>query len=73
VLDADGVPVPVTADGSGLPTVAGTEVLAVPVSLTDRSTGASSSVLVFIALMVLGAVTLLPPMLSRRLRESTSR
>ncbi|MBC7372405.1 MAG: hypothetical protein H7323_00245, partial [Frankiales bacterium] len=47
---------------------AGGDVVGVPVSLSDRSTGAGANVLMGLAVLVLAAVTLLPPLLSRRLR-----
>lgn len=69
-VDADGVVVPagpqIAGDGQA---GGGTDIAAVPVSLSDRSTGASSTPLIVLALLVLAAVTLLPPLLSRRLRE----
>ncbi|GAC1444665.1 MAG: phosphate ABC transporter substrate-binding protein PstS [Mycobacteriales bacterium] len=48
----------------------GAAVAAVPLSLTDGSTGASANALMAVAGLVLLLVTLLPPMLLRRLRDT---
>ena len=61
---------PDTGVAAGAAPLAGGTVAALPVSLTDASTGGSAPVLMAVAALVLVCVTLLPPLLSRRLRRS---
>lgn len=75
IVDEDGVLVagaPVDGE-TGAVAAGGSTVLAVPVSLANRGSGASSGPLIALAVLVLGAVTLLPPVLSRRLRSDVTR
>ena len=70
VVDADGVVVAAPAADGAVAVASGGDVVAVPVSLSDASTGAGAGVLMGLAVLVLAAVTLLPPLLSRRLRSA---
>ncbi|MBC7373561.1 MAG: phosphate ABC transporter substrate-binding protein PstS, partial [Frankiales bacterium] len=63
VVDADGVVVAAPSGDGAVSVAAGGDVVGVPVSLSDRSTGAGANVLMGLAVLVLAAVTLLPPLL----------